>query len=235
MGVFDPLRRSFHKFTVFHRAFLDYTVKFTFIRWAYFAVLFFSFWAYVIFHTSHYVVAYMYTVYMLSLVLRFLTPLSFKDLCAAHEGANSGTILPLSEQDAANSSKITKVGVKSTENVYEFKPFLRQLNEFTFWLCGVRVTYIALLCLPFDFFDIEVYWPLLVLYFSCLFIVSFNEQIQNMIKYKYVPFNFCKFSALFNFFQLNGPMVLGFGSNFSLMCNHYFTYAVTNSLKRFVI
>ncbi|UVC49646.1 hypothetical protein MACK_003755 [Theileria orientalis] len=132
---------------------------------------------------------------MLSLVLRFITPLSFKDLCAAHEGANSGTILPLSEQDAANSSKITKVGVRSADNVYEFKPFQRQMNEFTFWLCSVRSSYIALFSLYFDFIDIEVYWPLLVIYFTCIFIASFNEQIRNMIKYKYVPFNFCKFST----------------------------------------
>ncbi|BAM40944.1 uncharacterized protein TOT_030000205 [Theileria orientalis strain Shintoku] len=192
MGAFDPFRRSFHKCALLHRAFLDYTVKFIYVRWTYFSFLFFLFWTYVIFNSSHYVIAYMYTVYLLSLVMRFLTPLSFKDLCTAHEGANSGTILPLSEQDAANSSKITKVGFRSAENVYEFKPFLRQLNEFTFWLCAVRVSYIALLCLFSDFLDIDVYWPLLVFYFICLFTVSFNEQIQNMIKYKYVPFNFSK-------------------------------------------
>uniref|UniRef100_A0A8B9Y1P4 Protein RER1 n=1 Tax=Bos mutus grunniens TaxID=30521 RepID=A0A8B9Y1P4_BOSMU len=134
-------------------------------------VLFFCFWFYIIFHGSHYVIAYMYAVFLLNLVLRFITPLSFDDLVAAHEDANRGTILPLGE----------------------FKPFLRQMNEFTFWLSAVRVTYIASFCLTLDVLDIDVYWPLLILYFVILFLSTMNQQIKNMIKYRYVPFNFCKF------------------------------------------
>ncbi|XP_955363.1 rer1 family protein, putative [Theileria annulata] len=207
MDVCEESNKWVRKLTLFHRSCLDFTVKYTLFRWIYFAALFFTFWFVVIARSSHYVVAYMYAVFLLNLVLRFITPLSFDDLCAAHEDANKGTILPLNEQEALNSSKIKKCGLNYKENVYEFKPFLRQMNEFTFWLSAVRVTYIACFSLFFDFLDVDVFWPLLVLYFVLLFLTTMNQQIKNMIKYKYVPFNFCKCS-FFIFLQLNGRIVM---------------------------
>jgi hypothetical protein len=41
-------------------------------------------------------------------------------------------------------------------------------------------------------FDIPVFWPILLLYFIVLFIMTMQRQIKHMIKYKYVPFSFGK-------------------------------------------
>ncbi|GJJ08467.1 retention in endoplasmic reticulum protein 1 [Clathrus columnatus] len=41
----------------------------------------------------------------------------------------------------------------------------------------------------FEFFDIPVYWPILLCYFFALFFMTMRRQIQHMIKYKYIPFD----------------------------------------------
>ncbi|KAK1444391.1 Rer1 family protein [Babesia gibsoni] len=120
---------------------------------------------------------------------RFITPLDFDDLCAAHEEAHGGTILPSSE---SKTSKITLERMRNVQNTYEFKPFMRQMNEFNFWLCSVRASHISMITIHFDFLDLPVFWPLLVLYFVVLFATTMRQQFQNMIKYKYIPFNFGK-------------------------------------------
>jgi hypothetical protein len=37
-----------------------------------------------------------------------------------------------------------------------------------------------------------VFWPILLLYFIVLFVITMKRQIRHMIKYKYVPFSFGK-------------------------------------------
>ncbi|GIX62147.1 RER1, putative [Babesia caballi] len=131
----------------------------------------------------------MYAVYLLNLGARFLTPLNFEDICAAQAEANGGTILPSSQSLKADGG-LDQGGDEGDD--YEFKPFMRQLNEFTFWLCAIRSTYIVLACAQFEFLDLPVFWPLLLLYFVVLFLATMRQQVENMIKYKYIPFNFGK-------------------------------------------
>lgn len=37
-----------------------------------------------------------------------------------------------------------------------------------------------------------VYWPILVFYFLIVFVASMKRQIQHMIRYRYIPFDFGK-------------------------------------------
>jgi len=73
----------------------------------------------------------------------------------------------------------------------------RRLPEFKFWHSATRATAIAFLCTWFTFFDVpykprpasfsnrfSVYYPILVLYFCILFVITMKRQIQHMIKYK---------------------------------------------------
>ncbi|KAK7045541.1 hypothetical protein VNI00_007373 [Paramarasmius palmivorus] len=71
----------------------------------------------------------------------------------------------------------------------EFRPFVRRLPEWQFWLSATRATIIALLCTLSEIFDVPVYWPILVIYFFTLFALTMRRQIQHMIKYRYVPFD----------------------------------------------
>ena len=75
-------------------------------------------------------------------------------------------------------------------------------------LSATRATLIAIVCSFFEMFDVPVYWPILVVYFFVLFLLTMRRQIQcvipclrivrhtltlrtrrHMIKYKYVPFD----------------------------------------------
>lgn len=38
----------------------------------------------------------------------------------------------------------------------------------------------------------QVFWPILLLYFITLFVLTMKRQIKHMIKFRYVPFSFGK-------------------------------------------
>lgn len=41
----------------------------------------------------------------------------------------------------------------------------------------------------FPFFDIPVFWPILLVYFCVLFVITMRRQIGHMRKYRYLPFD----------------------------------------------
>ena len=73
-------------------------------------------------------------------------------------------------------------------------------------LSGTRAIAVAIFLTTSDMFDVPVYWPILVVYFCVLFLLTMRRQIQyvhllaihvsahvwflrHMIKYKYIPFD----------------------------------------------
>jgi hypothetical protein len=150
-------------------------------------------------------VAYTVGIYLLNLFLAFLTP-KFDPSLTQDEGLEDG--------DAGSPSLPTK-------RDEEFRPFIRRLPEFKFWHSATRAIAIGFVCTWFSVFDIPVFWPVLVMYWIILFVltstypkpdsiqrdcdkyalwmyadISFlsavRRQIQHMIKYRYVPFSFGK-------------------------------------------
>ncbi|KAG1746484.1 retrieval of early ER protein Rer1 [Suillus lakei] len=104
-------------------------------------------------------------IYLLNLLLAFLQPKfdpSLQDDLLADEieegGDQSVPVLPSQRDD-------------------EFRPFVRRLPEWQFWLSATRATLVSLFCTVSEVFDVPVYWPILVVYFV------------HMIKYKYIPFD----------------------------------------------
>lgn len=78
------------------------------------------------------------------------------------------------------------------KNSDEFRPFARRLPEFKFWYSCCRAIVMSF-CMTFStVFDVPVFWPILLLYFIVLFVLTMQRQIKHMIKYKYVPFSFGK-------------------------------------------
>ena len=73
-----------------------------------------------------------------------------------------------------------------------YRPFARRLPEFKFWHSCSRAVLTALVMTFFSIFDVPVFWPILLLYFIILFVITMKRQIRHMIKYKYVPFSFGK-------------------------------------------
>jgi hypothetical protein len=140
-------------------------------------------------------VAYTLGIYLLNLFLLFLQP-KFDPSLTQDEGLEDGDAsasLPTKQDD-------------------EFRPFIRRLPEFKFWHSATRAIAIGFVCSWFSVFDIPVFWPVLVVYWIILFVLTskfiaskgsvgclclphceiVRRQIQHMIKYRYVPFSFGK-------------------------------------------
>ncbi|THV05135.1 retrieval of early ER protein Rer1 [Dendrothele bispora CBS 962.96] len=145
-------------------------------RWVGFAGLLSIFILRIVMAQGWYIVCYAYAIYLLNLLLAFLQPKfdpSLQDDLLAdeiEEGGETNSPLPSQRDD-------------------EFRPFVRRLPEWQFWLSSTRATIFALLCTLSEAFDVPVYWPILVVYFFVLFTLTMRRQIQHMIKYRYIPFD----------------------------------------------
>jgi len=139
-------------------------------------------------------VAYALGIYLLNLFLAFLQP----------KFDPSNEAMDNDMEDGA-------VGTLPTRQDEEFRPFIRRLPEFKFWHSATRAVAISFFCSWFEIFNVPVFWPVLVMYWLMLFILTsrlirpplrgnprltllsvVRKQIQHMIKYRYVPFSFGK-------------------------------------------
>lgn len=115
-----------------------------------------------------YIVSYGLGIYILNLLIGFLSPLVDPEL-----EPSDGPLLPTKGSD-------------------EFKPFIRRLPEFKFWYALTKAFCVAFLMTFFSVFDVPVFWPILLCYWFVLFALTMKRQIMHMIKYKYIPFNIGK-------------------------------------------
>jgi len=176
-GPLASLMQTYTKFQRQYQHTLDRITPFALYRWVGTAGLLAVFFLRIVLSQGWYIVCYALAIYLLNLLLAFLQP-KFdpslqEDLLADEiEGGGEDTqgSLPSARDD-------------------EFRPFVRRLPEWQFWLSATRATAIALVATVSEVFDVPVYWPILVMYFFVLFFLTMRRQIQHMIKYKYIPFD----------------------------------------------
>ncbi|KAK3221757.1 hypothetical protein Dsin_008782 [Dipteronia sinensis] len=113
-----------------------------------------------------YIVTYGLGIYLLNLLIGFLSPQIDPEY-------TDGPLLPTHGSD-------------------EFRPFVRRLPEFKFWYCITKAFCIAFVLTFFRAFDVPVFWPILLFYWLMLFVMTMRKQIMHMVKYRYVPFSFGK-------------------------------------------
>lgn len=135
-------------------------------RWLVFAVLMSLYVVRVAVIGGFYVVSYALAIYLLNLLIGFLAP-ARSDL---ENEEDDNPILPTSEGD-------------------EFRPLIRKVPEFKFWFSSTLATVFALTSTLFEMFDIPVFWPILVIYFIVLFLITTKRQIAHMLKHKYLPWD----------------------------------------------
>ncbi|KAG8462582.1 hypothetical protein KFE25_010407 [Diacronema lutheri] len=145
--------------------YLDKAAPHTAARWVGASVLTLLYAIRVYFLNGWYIVTYGLGIYLLNLLIAFLSPQIDPEM--------EGPTLPSSRED-------------------EFRPFQRRLPEFKFWYSYVKAFCTASVMTCFDMFNIPVFWPILLLYFITLFVLTMKRQIKHMIKYRYVPFSFGK-------------------------------------------
>ncbi|OTA04422.1 hypothetical protein A9Z42_0050150 [Trichoderma parareesei] len=148
-------------------------------RWIGTGVALVLFFLRIFFAQGWYIVAYALGIYLLNLFLAFLQP----------KFDPSNDALDNEMEDGA-------VGTLPTKQDEEFKPFIRRLPEFKFWYWATRAIGISFVCTWFTIFDVPVFWPVLVMYWLILFVLTMRRQIQHMIKYRYVPFTIGKKSYI---------------------------------------
>ncbi|KAI0696671.1 retrieval of early ER protein Rer1 [Cerioporus squamosus] len=176
-GPFQPLMAHYAKGQRQYQQWLDRVTPFVLYRWLSTAGLLALFMLRIVFAQGWYIVCYAHAIYLLNLFLAFLQPRfdpSLQDDLLADE---------LEEGEEASPSPLP------SQRDDEFRPFVRRLPEWQFWLSATRATIFALLATFFEMFDVPVYWPILVVYFFVLFALTMRRQIQHMIKYKYIPFD----------------------------------------------
>uniref|UniRef100_A0A5B7BX82 Protein RER1 n=1 Tax=Davidia involucrata TaxID=16924 RepID=A0A5B7BX82_DAVIN len=115
-----------------------------------------------------YIVSYGLGIYILNLLIGFLSPKVDPEIEAL-----DGASLPTKDTD-------------------EFKPFIRRLPEFKFWYAITKAFVVAFIMTLFSVLDVPVFWPILLCYWIVLFVLTMKRQILHMIKYKYIPFSIGK-------------------------------------------
>ena len=97
-----------------------------------------------------------------------------------------GFISPLDDPEENLSEENSFLPIRNNE---EFKPFYRKLKEYQFWNGYFWILIIGIILTFFESFDIPVFWPLLLVYFLFIFILTMRHQIAHMIKYHYLPWD----------------------------------------------
>lgn len=172
-----------------YNKYLDSTVPHIGARWIAFGALLAVFLIRVILAQGWYVVCYALGIYLLNLFLLFLQPKFDPSLEQELQNENI-------EEGGGDSSSAaagpSSAGGAGDYDDGEFRPFIRRLPEFKFWYNAIRATIASLFISLFEIFDIPVFWPILLIYFILLFILTMRRQLQHMMKYKYLPFDLGK-------------------------------------------
>ncbi|OTA61890.1 golgi membrane protein [Hypoxylon sp. EC38] len=158
-----------------YQALLDQSTPFVLYRWIGTGAFLGVFFIRILLAQGWYIVAYALGIYLLNLFLAFLQP----------KFDPSNDMLDNEMEDGS-------AGGLPTKQDEEFRPFIRRLPEFKFWHEATRAIAIAFTCSWFEIFNVPVFWPVLVMYWIILFVLTMRKQIQHMIKYRYVPFSFGK-------------------------------------------
>ncbi|KAK9136320.1 hypothetical protein Syun_015650 [Stephania yunnanensis] len=163
-----PLAKWRDDFSRAFQYYLDRSTPHTMQRWIGTLVVASIYVLRVYYIQGFYIVSYGLGIYLLNLLIGFLSPKVDPELEAL-----DGASLPTKGSD-------------------EFKPFIRRLPEFKFWYAITKAFCVAFLMTFFSVFDVPVFWPILLCYWVVLFVLTMKRQILHMIKYKYIPFSLGK-------------------------------------------
>ncbi|KIS68088.1 protein retrieval receptor [Mycosarcoma maydis] len=185
-----------------YQSLLDSTTPYPLHRWGASAALLFIFMLRIVLSQGWYIVCYALFIYLLNLFLAFLTPkfdpsyeadLAEQDVEEGEPGLPTSASRPNTNTAAPAAGGLMSGVFGSSLNAQsgddEFRPFIRRLPEFKFWLSATQAILISLFCTTSSAFDIPVFWPILLMYFCILFTITMRRQIKHMIRHKYVPFD----------------------------------------------
>lgn len=168
----NPVLQKINMIRSAYQKYLDQSTPHVSQRWTAFGGLLFIFIIRILFAQGWYIICYGLGIYLLNLFLAFLQP----------------KFDPSLEQEQDKDS-LESGEVETTE---EFRPFIRRLPEFKFWHRATVSTLLSLLLTSTELTDVPVFWPILLMYFILLFVLTMRRQIQHMVKYRYIPLDIGK-------------------------------------------
>lgn len=135
-------------------------------RWCIFGTAMIIYIVRVLVKNSHYIITYGVGIYLVQGFILFATP-KMKNTQDPFE--------TLTEEQIA-------------EEQQQFDgPFIRNLSEYDFWLFYMKVVLISFFLTFFRFLDIEVYVPLLIVYFIMMVVATLIKLKQHQKLYQYNP------------------------------------------------
>ncbi|KAL9653679.1 hypothetical protein ABK040_009155 [Willaertia magna] len=183
---------AFRTFAMRYQAFLDrLNIHYT-ARWITLGVLFAIYLFRVIYFQGWYIVTYGLGIYVLNLLIAFLSP-KFDPEDEDEEDDEDIDLTSTLPNTTGLNRNFAAGGLFGNQpppkqDSDDIKPFIRRLPEFKFWYSLTKAIIISLFFTSTRIFDIPVYWPILLGYWLILFIVTMRKQIRHMIKHKYLPF-----------------------------------------------
>ena len=137
-------------------------------RWVFAGSFFLLYILRVLYTRTHHLVTYCLSLYLLHGLIVFLTP---------------------KDEEIPDIFDDVDIEFEAPPNIdNEFRPFIRRLPEFQFWVLFLKLVGIAFFATFFDIFDIPAYTPILFLYFFVLVVITARKLLRHMRKYRYNPF-----------------------------------------------
>ncbi|RNF26428.1 endoplasmatic reticulum retrieval protein [Trypanosoma conorhini] len=161
-SVLDEFKRKTY---LTYQRYLDKSVPHRSMRWAMFTFLLIFYMLRVFVHGGFYVITYGMSIHLLYLLLLLITPLA--------------------EDEFTEDSPLPRTAAGDGE----FRPFVPRVQEFVVWKSMFKVVSICLFLTLFNFLDVPVFWPILLMYFIILTVTQMGGRIKHMIKHRYVPWN----------------------------------------------
>jgi len=160
-----PLEGKLEKIACTAQHYIDKTTIWVKSRWATFVLLLVLYALRIYIRRGFFVITYGLGIYLLNLLIGFLSP--------AVDPESDGPVLPTADRE-------------------EYRPFSRKLPEFKFWFGASRAVLIAICMTFFELFELPVFWPILLVYFILLVVLTMKDRIKHMMKHNYVPFSLGK-------------------------------------------
>jgi hypothetical protein len=146
-------------------------------RWIFFGLLILILFIRVIQTNGYFAMLYILGFYYLNNVILFVTPSGLPTIQEEEENEDlydiPDTIILDKNEDAS-------------------KPVIRKMGEFHLWKKMIFSTIICIICTFFEFLDLPVFWPILLIYFFVVILSVYIKQRKHMEKYGYSYSDFFK-------------------------------------------
>eukprot|EP00656_Telonema_subtile_P054432 TRINITY_DN8141_c0_g1_i1.p1 TRINITY_DN8141_c0_g1~~TRINITY_DN8141_c0_g1_i1.p1 ORF type:complete len:196 (-),score=36.94 TRINITY_DN8141_c0_g1_i1:360-947(-) len=159
----SAVKKAFKPISTRYQKLIDVVTPHAHYRWYFTGFMFLVFCGRVMWTKGFFVVSYGLGIYLLNLLIPFISPHIDPEVDASTLPTGGGAT--------------------------EYRPFERRLGEFKFWHGATKAIVISFFLTFFTVFNVPVFWPILLIYFIILFSMTMKKQIAHMIKHKYVPWS----------------------------------------------